>query len=121
MRALVETGTVDGGDDPRMPTLCGLRRRGYTPSSILNFVEKAGVAKNYSLVDVALLEHCIRDELNTTALRRIAVLEPLKVTVENYPEGKVEYFDIANNPNDESAGKRRVAFTKERYIERNDF
>ncbi len=121
LRALVETGTVDGWDDPRMPTLCGLRRRGYTPSSILNFVEKAGVAKNYSLVDVALLEHCIRDELNTTALRRIAVLEPLKVTVENYPEGKVEYFDIANNPNDESAGTRRVAFTKELYIERNDF
>ena len=121
LRALVETGTVDGWDDPRMPTLCGLRRRGYTPSSILNFVEKAGVAKNYSLVDVALLEHCIRDELNATALRRIAVLEPLKVTVENYPEGKVEYFDIANNPNDESAGTRRVAFTKELYIERNDF
>ena len=121
LRALVETGTVDGWDDPRMPTLCGLRRRGYTPSSILNFVEKAGVAKNYSLVDVALLEHCIRDELNATALRRIAVLEPLKVTVENYPEGKVEYFDIANKPNDESAGTRRVAFTKELYIERNDF
>lgn len=121
LRALVESNIVDGWDDPRMPTLCGLRRRGYTPSSILSFVEKAGVAKNYSLVDIALLEHCIRDELNMTALRKIAVTEPIKVIVDNYPEDKVEYFPISNNPNDPEAGTRDVPFTRELYIEKADF
>ena len=121
LRALVESNIVDGWDDPRMPTLCGLRRRGYTPSSILNFVEKAGVAKNYSLVDIALLEHCIRDELNMTALRKIAVTEPIKVIVDNYPADKVEYFPISNNPNDPESGTRDVPFTRELYIEKADF
>jgi len=121
LRALVESNIVDGWDDPRMPTLCGLRRRGYTPSSILNFVEKAGVAKNYSLVDIGLLEHCIRDELNMGALRRIAVTEPIKVIVDNYPADKVEFFPISNNPNDPEAGTREVPFTREIYIEKNDF
>ena len=97
LRQLVETNIVDGWDDPRMPTICGLRRRGYTPSSILTFVETAGVAKTDSLVDIALLEHCIREELNNNAERRIAVLDPLKLTILNYPEGKTEYFDLPNH------------------------
>lgn len=121
LRHLVETGAVDGWDDPRMPTLCGLRRRGYTPSSIFSFVKSAGIAKAYSLVDIEMLEHCIRDELNQSAPRRIAVTEPLKVTVTNYPDGKTEWFEIANNPNDPDAGTRKVPFTKELYIERSDF
>jgi len=121
LRKLVEEGFVDGWDDPRMPTLSGLRRRGYTPSSIFSFVEKAGVAKNFSIVDIALLEHCLRDELNNTALRRVAVLEPVKLIIDNYPEGQTEYFPVSNNPNDESAGIRELAFTKELYIDRNDF
>jgi glutaminyl-tRNA synthetase len=120
LRQLVETGVVDGWDDPRMPTLSGLRRRGYTPSAIFDFVERA-VAKTYSIVDHALLEHCIREELNQTALRRIAVLDPIKVVIENYPEEKTEYFEISNNPNDESTGKRKVAFTREIYIDAEDF
>lgn len=107
LRQLVETGVVDGWDDPRMPTLCGLRRRGYTPSAIFDFVSRAGVAKNFSIVDIALLEHCIRDELNRTAPRRIAVLAPIRVEIENYPEGKTEYFELPNNPNDPDAGTRR--------------
>ena len=121
LRKLVEEGFVDGWDDPRMPTLSGLRRRGYTPSSIFSFVEKAGVAKNFSIVDIALLEHCLRDELNSTALRRIAILDPVKLIIDNYPEDKTEYFPVSNNPNDETAGTREVAFTKELYIDRNDF
>ena len=121
LRQLVETGVVDGWDDPRMPTLCALRRRGYTPQSIFRFVELAGICKSLSVVDIALLEHCIRDELNRTAQRRIAVLDPVKVVVENYPEDKEEYFEIANNPNDETAGKRKVKFTKEIYIDADDF
>jgi len=121
LRKLVEEGFVDGWDDPRMPTLSGLRRRGYTPSSIFSFVEKAGVAKNFSIVDIALLEHCLRDELNATALRRIAVLDPVKLIVDNYPEDKTELFAVSNNPNDENAGTREVTFTKELYIDRNDF
>jgi len=121
LRKLVEEGFVDGWDDPRMPTLSGLRRRGYTPSSIFSFVEKAGVAKNFSIVDIALLEHCLRDELNSTALRRIAILDPVKLIIDNYPEDKTEYFPVSNNPNDEAAGTREVAFTKELYIDRNDF
>ncbi len=121
LRELVETKVVDGWDDPRMPTICGLRRRGYTPSAINEFVQKAGVAKAYSVVDIGLLEFCIRDELNQTAQRRMAVLDPVKVTITNYPEDKTEYFKVANNPNDEAAGEREVAFTKELYIERSDF
>lgn len=121
LRQLVETGMVDGWDDPRMPTLCALRRRGYTPQSIFRFVELAGICKSLSVVDIALLEHCIRDELNKTALRRIAVLDPIKVEIENYPEDKEEYFEIANNPNDEAAGKRKLLFTKNLYIDKEDF
>lgn len=121
LRQLVETGLVDGWDDPRMPTLCALRRRGYTPASIFDFVKRAGISKANSLVDIELLEHCIREELNLTAPRRIAVLEPLKVIVDNYPDDKCEYFELTNNPNDESAGKRKLPFTKELYIEKSDF
>ncbi|MBR6514138.1 MAG: glutamine--tRNA ligase/YqeY domain fusion protein [Clostridia bacterium] len=121
LRKLVETNLVDGWDDPRMPTICGLRRRGYTPSAIFDFVRRAGVAKNYSLLDMELLEHCAREELNMTALRRIAVIDPIKVVVTNYPEDKTEYFEIANNPNDENAGVRQVPFTRELYIDSSDF
>ncbi len=121
LRQLVETHLVDGWDDPRMPTLCGLRRRGYTPASIFDFVERAGVAKAYSLVDIELLEHCIREELNEAAPRRVAILDPIKVVVTNFPEDKVEYFELPNNPNDENAGKRKVSFTRELYIDRSDF
>ena len=121
LRMLVETNTVDGWDDPRMPTLCGLRRRGYTPSAIFEFVKRAGISKAYSIVDIGLLEHCIRDELNFNAQRRIAVLDPVKVVIENYPEDKVEEFPQNNNPNDENAGTRLVPFTREIYIERGDF
>lgn len=121
LRQLVETGVVDGWDDPRLPTLCALRRRGYTPESIFRFVELAGICKSLSLVDIALLEHCIRDELNKTALRRIAILDPVKVEIENYPEDKEEYFEISNNPNDEAAGKRKVKFTKNIFIDAEDF
>lgn len=123
LRKLVETGVADGWDDPRMPTLCGLRRRGYTPTSIFEFVRRAGVAKANSLVDNRLLEHCIRTELETTALRRMAVTDPIKLTITNYPADKVEYFEIANNPN-KAAGDdsvRRVAFTGTVWIERSDF
>lgn len=121
LRELVEKGKVDGWDDPRMPTLSGLRRRGYTPEAILEFVKRAGVAKTDSVVDYGLLEYCVRNDLNKKALRRMAVLDPVKVVVENYPEDKTEYFEIANNPEDESAGTRKVAFTRELYIEREDF
>ena len=121
LRKLVETGLVDGWDDPRMPTLCGLRRRGYTPASIFDFVARAGVAKAYSVVDYELLEHCIREELNETAERRIAVLDPVKVVVTNYPEDMVEYFEVSNNPSNPDAGTRKVPFTRELYIDRADF
>ena len=120
LRQLVETGVADAWDDPRMPTLCGLRRRGYTPSSIFDFVRRAGVAKAYSIVDINLLEHCIREELNTVAPRRIAVMRTVKVTVTNYPEDKTEYFTVSNNPGDENAGTREVPFTRELYVERDD-
>ena len=121
LRQLVETGLVDGWDDPRMPTLCGLRRRGYTPAAIFDFVARAGVAKAYSVVDYELLEHCIREELNETAERRIAVLDPVKVVVTNYPEDMVEYFEVSNNPSNPDAGTRKVPFTRELYIDRADF
>ena len=121
LRYLVENDMVDGWDDPRMPTLCGLRRRGYTPASIIDFVSRAGVAKAYSIVDIELLEHCIREELNMTAQRRICVSDPIKVVITNYEEGKVEYFPVSNNPNDENAGTRNVMFTREIYIDKSDF
>ena len=121
LRRLVEENLVDGWDDPRMPTLCGLRRRGYTPASIFDFVARAGVAKAYSVVDYELLEHCIREELNDTAERRIAILHPIKVVVTNYPEDKVEYFEVSNNPNHPEAGTRKLPFTRELYIDADDF
>ncbi len=121
LRELVETGRVDGWDDPRMPTLCALRRRGYTPTSIIEFVKRAGVAKAYSTVDIRLLEYCIREELNQSALRRMAVLDPILVTITNYPEGREESFPLPNNPLDEAAGSRDVAFSGRLYIEREDF
>ncbi len=120
LRSLVENNLVDGWDDPRMPTLCGLRRRGYTAASILDFIDRVGVAKNNSLVDIALLEHCVREDLNKIALRRVAVFDPIKVTVTNYPEDKIEYFELPNNPNDPEAGTRKLPFTRELYIERED-
>ncbi len=118
---LVASGVVDGWDDPRMPTLAGMRRRGYTPEAIRNFCETIGVAKRDSVVDLALLEHCLRDDLNRRADRVMAVLKPLKVTIENYPEGKVEDLEAVNNPEDPAAGTRRIPFSREIFIEREDF
>lgn len=121
LRKLVEEKLVDGWDDPRMPTICGLRRRGYTPSSIFDFVKRAGVAKAYSIVDYELLEHCIREELNESADRRIVILDPVKVVITNYPEGKTEFFDVSNNPNKQDSGTRPLPFTRELYIDSSDF
>ena len=121
LRELVETGRVDGWDDPRMPTLSGLRRRGYSPAAILEFVRRAGVSKTYSLVDVRLLEYCAREELNRLAPRRAAVLEPLLLTITNYPGDKTETFALPNNPVDPEAGTRDVPFTRTLYVELSDF
>ena len=121
LRSLVEAGIVDGWDDPRLPTLAGMRRRGYTPSAIFDFVRRAGISKTLSLADAGLLEHCIREELNRTALRRVAVLNPLKVTIVNYPEDKEEAVFLPNNPEDPAAGTRALPFTRELYIDREDF
>ncbi|MCI4397812.1 MAG: glutamine--tRNA ligase/YqeY domain fusion protein [Acidobacteria bacterium] len=118
---LVQGGCVSGWDDPRMPTLAGLRRRGYTPEAIRAFCDKIGVAKSNSTVDVAFLEECLRDDLNKRALRRMAVLQPLKVVLENYPDGRGETFELPNNPEDPAAGTRAVPFTKSLFIEREDF
>ncbi len=118
---LVKENYVNNWDDPRMPTICGLRRRGYTPESIRNFVSTVGISKVNSTVDYALLEHCLREDLNKRALRVMAVIDPVKLIVDNYPEGQVEYFDAENNPEDESAGKRQIPFSRELYIEREDF
>jgi len=118
---LVEEGFVRGWDDPRMPTISGLRRRGYTPEAIRDFCDRIGVAKKESLVDVALLEHCVREDLNRRAPRFMAVLNPLKVVLLNYPEGQVEMLDAINNPEDPSAGTRKVPFSRVLYIEREDF
>ncbi len=120
-KALIEQGLADGWDDPRLPTLCALRRRGYTPSALFSFVQMSGVSKALSLCDYGLLEHCMREELNTSALRKMAVLDPIEVEITNYDEEKVEYFDVSNNPTDENSGTRKVAFTKHLYIEREDF
>ncbi|MCK5833000.1 glutamine--tRNA ligase/YqeY domain fusion protein [bacterium] len=121
LRGLVEGGYVDGWDDPRMPTLSGLRRRGYTPLSIREFCSRIGIAKADSLVDIALLEHCIRKELNITAKRFMAVLRPLKVIIDNYPEGKTEWFDAIDNPEDENSTIHKIPFSREIFIERKDF
>jgi len=118
---LVEGGYVDGWDDPRMPTISGLRRRGYTPEAIRDFCEKIGVAKTNSVVDIALLEHCLREDLNRRAQRVMAVLQPLKVIITNYPEGKVEMLDAQNNPEDPGMGSRKIPFSRVLYIERDDF
>ncbi|MGC9360067.1 MAG: glutamine--tRNA ligase/YqeY domain fusion protein [Anaerolineae bacterium] len=121
LRLLVEQGHVSGWDDPRMPTLAGLRRRGYTPEAIRAFIDEVGVAKSNSIVDVALLEYHIRQDLNQRAERRMAVLNPLKVIIENYPEGQEEELEAINNPEDASQGTRMVPFSREIYIERDDF
>ncbi len=121
LRALVESGKVDGWDDPRMPTLCGLRRRGYTASSILEFVRRAGVAKAYSNVEIELLEHCIREELNESADRRVCVLDPLELVIENYPEDRVEYFELPNHPAHPERGARKVPFSRVLCVEQSDF
>jgi len=118
---LVQEKRVSGWDDPRMPTLAGIRRRGYTPESIRNFCERIGVGKRESLVDLALLEYSAREDLNLKAPRVMSVLRPLKVVIENYPEGRTEYLDAVNNPEDPSAGTRQVPFSREIYIEREDF
>ena len=118
---LVEDGIVKGWDDPRMPTISGLRRRGYTPNSIRQFIEKVGVAKRENVIDVALLEFCVREDLNKTGPGVMAVLNPLKVVITNYPEGKEEWLEAENNPEDESAGFRKVPFSRELYIEKEDF
>lgn len=121
LRRLVEQGLVEGWDDPRMPTIAGLRRRGYTPEAIWSFCEKIGVAKRDSVVDLAFLEHCARQDLNQRAMRVMAVLRPLKVIITNYPEAESEYVTVENNPEDAGAGSRELPFTREIYIEREDF
>lgn len=121
LRKLVEEGFVNGWDDPRMPTISGLRRRGYTPASIRDFCERIGVAKADSTVDTALLEHCLREELNQTADRVMCVLDPLKVVITNFPEDLTEQLEIENNPQDETRGTRTLPFSREIYIEREDF
>ena len=121
LRQLVEQGTVRGWDDPRMPTLSGLRRRGYTPEAIRNFVMAAGVSRTNGIVELAMLEHFVREDLNKRAPRVMAVLRPLKVVIDNYPENQVEEMDATNNPEDESAGSRKVPFSRELYIEQDDF
>ena len=118
---LVQKGIVSGWDDPRMPTLAGLRRRGYTPRAIRDFVERTGVSRTDSVVEYSLLEHCIREDLNKRANRVMAVLDPVKVIIDNYPEDLVEWLDAENNPEDEEAGTRKVPFCREIYIERDDF
>ena len=118
---LVEQGHVSGWDDPRMPTLAGFRRRGYTPEAIRIFCERIGVAKRNSTVDIAMLEHCLREDLNKRAPRVMAVLRPVKVVIDNYPEGQVEELDAVNNPEDSSMGTRKVSFSRELYIEHDDF
>jgi len=118
---LVQEGRVRGWDDPRMPTLSGMRRRGYPAAALRDFSERIGVARRENRVELALLEHCVREDLNRRALRRMAVLRPLKVVLENYPEGKVEHFEIPNNPEDPAAGTRKVPLARELWIEQEDF
>ena len=118
---LVESKVVNGWDDPRMPTISALRRKGYTPASIRAFADRVGVAKRDNVIDLSLLEFCVREDLNKTAERRMAVLDPIKVVITNYPEGKTELFTAVNNPEDAAAGTRQVPFSRELYIERGDF
>ena len=118
---LVKEGFVQGWDDPRMPTICGLRRRGYTATSIRNFAEKVGVAKRDNIIDLGLLEFCVREDLNKISERRMAVLNPIKVVITSYEEGKTEYISCINNPENESAGRREVPFSRDIYIDRDDF
>ncbi|PWK21447.1 glutaminyl-tRNA synthetase [Arcicella aurantiaca] len=118
---LVQEGLVSGWDDPRMPTISGLRRRGFTPASVRNFCEKIGIGKRENLIDVSVLDFCVREDLNKTATRVMAVLDPLKVVITNYPEGKTEELSIENNPEDTESGSRLVPFSREIYIERDDF
>jgi glutaminyl-tRNA synthetase len=118
---LVAEGHVGGWDDPRMPTISGLRRRGYTPESIRDFCDRIGITKKENVVDAALLEHCVREDLNKRAPRAMAVLRPLEVVIENYPEGEVEHVDVGNNPEDPAAGTRKVPFSRVIYIEHDDF
>jgi glutaminyl-tRNA synthetase len=118
---LVEHGSVRGWDDPRMPTLAGLRRRGYTPASLRDFATRVGVTKSENMVELAYLEHCLREDLNRRAERRLAVLRPLRLVIENYPEGQVEEFEAVNNPEDPAAGTRKVSFARVLYIEQDDF
>ena len=121
LKILVEKAIVDGWDDPRMPTISGFRRRGYTPDSIKDFMEEVGVAKRDNVMDVAKLESSLRTDLNKRAMRRMAVLDPLKVVITNYPKGSDEYVAAKNNPEDESAGTRDIPFSRELFIEKNDF
>ena len=121
LRRLVEEGHVSGWDDPRMPTLCGLRRRGYTPASIRDFLDRIGVAKADSVVETAMLEHCVREDLNAHAARYMAIIDPLRVVVDNWEAGRVEDITLENNPNDEQAGTHTAPFGRELYIERGDF
>ena len=121
LRELVESHYVNGWDDPRMPTVCAFRRRGVPAEALRDFCEKIGITKFNSLTDVALLDHCIRENLNKTAPRRMAVLDPLKVIIDNFPEGQIDEVDVINNPEDPESGTRKVAFTRELYIERDDF
>ena len=121
LRNLVETGVVSGWDDPRMPTLCGLRRRGYTPASVRNFCDRIGVAKVSSTVEYAFLEHCLREDLNESAARVMAVLDPIKLTITNYPEGQSETVTVENNPNRPEDGTRQVSFSRDLWIEADDF
>ena len=121
LRRLVEEGYVSGWDDPRMPTLCGLRRRGYTPAAVRSFIDRIGVAKVPNTVEVALLEHCLREDLNATATRAMAVLRPLKLTIQNYPEGQSETFAMENNPTAADSGTHAVSFSRTLYIEQDDF
>jgi len=118
---LVEEGLVNGWDDPRMPTICGLRRRGYTSEAIRNFAEKVGVAKRDNIIDVALLEFCLREDLNKRAIRLMSVLNPVKLIIDNFPDNVVEELDAVNNPEEPSAGSRKVPFSKELFIEKEDF
>ena len=121
LQRLVTEGVVTGWDDPRMPTVSGLRRKGYTPAAIRNFIEKVGVAKRENLIDIQLLEFCVREDLNKTAKRMMVVMNPVKLIIENYPEGKEEWLETENNPEDENAGMRKVPFSRELYMEREDF
>lgn len=121
LRQLVDENIVNGWDDPRLPTICGLRRRGYTPSSIRNFCERIGVSKVNSTVEFGFLEHCLREDLNQNAKRAMAVLDPIKLIITNYPEDKQEIFEIENNPNKPEDGNRKISFSRELYIERSDF